>query len=330
MVRFGVEFVPSEPFWKVALYAVEAEKLGFDYVWVTDHYNNRNVFTTLATIAIYTHDIRLGIGVTNPYIRHPAATASAVASLVEMAPGRIALGLGAGDRATLEKLNIEMVKPLSAVREAVGMIRSLLTRRVASVEGEVFKVKEANLNFRCKSSVPIYIGAQGPLMLRLAGEIGEGVLVNASHPEDIGYAVKQIKRGAEKAGRSIEDLDVAVYTAFSVDEDGKKALKAATPVVAFIVAGSPNQILERHGIDLEAASKIRSLIVKGRIPEAIQSVTADMLDVFSIAGEPKDVARRIEECLEVGVTQLVVGSPIGPKPYSAMKIVSSKIMPIFR
>lgn len=329
-MKFGVEFVPREPFWRTILYAIEAERLGFDYVWVTDHYNNRNVFTTLTATAIYTRSIKLGIGVTNPYIRHPAATASATASLAEIAPDRVALGIGAGDRATLEGIGIGTVKPLSAIRESIQIIRELLAGRSVSLDGSVFKVKSASLNFRCRSYIPIYIGAQGPHMLSLAGEIGDGVLINASHPEDFRYAIEYVRRGIEKSSRDIRNIDIVAYTAFSVAEDEAKAIEASKQVVAFIVAGSPETILERHHINLELASRIRELIVSGRFDEAFKSVTMDMIDVFSVSGNPSTVSKRIEECLKIGVTQFVVGSPIGPQPYEAMKIISSRIIPTFK
>ncbi|MCS7112960.1 MAG: 5,10-methylenetetrahydromethanopterin reductase [Nitrososphaerota archaeon] len=329
-MRFGVEFVPREPFWRTTLYVIEAERLGFEYVWVTDHYNNRNVFTTLTATAIYTRSIKLGVGVTNPYIRHPAATASAVASLAEIAPDRVALGIGAGDRATLEGIGIEIVKPLPAIRESVHIIRGLLAGNPVSIDGSVFKVKSASLNFKCRSYIPIYIGAQGPQMLSLAGEIGDGVLINASHPEDFRYAIEYVRKGVEKASKDIKNVDIVAYTAFSVADEEAKAMETSRQVVAFIVAGSPEAVLERHGINLELASRIRGLIVSGRFDEAFKSVTTDMIDAFSVSGSPSSVAKRIEECLKMGVTQFVVGSPIGPQPYEAMKIISSRIIPMFK
>ena len=128
----------------------------------------------------------------------------------------------------------------------------------------------------------------------------------------------------------IKSIDIAAYTAFSVAEDEAKAIAASKQVVAFIVAGSPETVLERHGINFESASRIRELIVSGRFDEAFKSVTMDMIDAFSVSGSPSSVAKRVEECLKAGVTQFVVGSPIGPQPYEAMKIIGSKIIPMFK
>ena len=94
-LKFGIEFVPKEPYWKLAAYAIQAENCGFDNLWVTDHFGNRNVYVTLAAAALYTNKITFGTGVTNPWMVNPVITAQAIATLNELAPGRVVLGMGA-------------------------------------------------------------------------------------------------------------------------------------------------------------------------------------------------------------------------------------------
>lgn len=125
-MKFGIEFVPQEPLDKLIKLAKLAEEVGFEYLWVTDHYNNKNVYETLALIAKETSTIKLGPGVTNPYVRHPAITASAIATLDEISDGRAVLGMGPGDKKTFDALGIEWTKPVSTIREAISTIRTLL------------------------------------------------------------------------------------------------------------------------------------------------------------------------------------------------------------
>jgi len=257
MVKFGIEFVPREPFWKIIYYTVQAERGGFSNLWVTDHFNNRNVYVTLSTAAIYTNKITFGSGVTNPYMANPVFTAQAIASLNELAPGRVVLGIGAGDKTTLESVGMEMQKPLTAVQEAVEIFRKITSGENVVYKGEVFKTAGAKFLFKPRGTIPVYVGAQGPKMLELAGKIGDGVLINACHPKDVEYAVNCVKEGVSAAGKKFNEVDVAAYTSFSVHEDIKKANKAAVPVVSFIVAGSPPQLLERHGIDVKKAEEIK-------------------------------------------------------------------------
>jgi len=322
MVKFGIELVPDRPVDKVVELAVAAEQNGLDYVWVTDHYNNRNVYITLAAMAAATKRVTLGIGVTNPYVVHPVWTASAIATLDEVSGGRAVLGIGAGDRATLEGIGIKWEKPLTSVKEAVEVMRKLLAGEKVKFEGEAFKVAKARLNYKPSRVPPIYVGAQGPKMLEVAGMVGDGVLINASNPKDFQDAVKYIKAGAEKAGKDFSKIDVVAYTCFSVDEDSSAAKEAAKPIVAFIVAGSPSQVLAKYGITDEDANKVREAIGKGDIKGAIGLVNDTMLDAFSIAGTPSEVSAKIEELLKAGVTQVVMGSPLGPKKKAAIGLMS--------
>jgi 5,10-methylenetetrahydromethanopterin reductase len=329
-LKFGLEFVPRELYWKTTYYAIQAEKGQFDYIWITDHFNNRNVYVALSIILTYTDRIRVGTGVTNPFTANPAITASAIASLNEIGPGRVVCGIGAGDKTTLEQIGLKINKPLTAIKEAVKIMRTLLNGQACTFSGEIFNIPAAKLNFKARSLIPIYIGAQGRKMLSLAAEIGDGILINASHPSDIVKAMDSIKDGMGKAGKTLDSIEIAAYTAFSVHEEAEKAIKAAIPVVAFIVAGSPDQILERHDINLEEGSKIRNSLIKGKISEAFSYVTPEMVEAFSIAGDPSACIEKIATIFKLGVTQFVAGSPLGPNMRKAISILSSKILPYFK
>jgi 5,10-methylenetetrahydromethanopterin reductase len=163
-------------------------------------------------------------------------------------------------------------------------------------------------------------------MLELAGAIADGVLINASHPDDFKFAVPVIKQGAEKAGRKPDDVQICAYASFSADKDQAKAVNASKMVVAFIVAGSPANVLERHEIEPGDAKKITDSIAKGDFKSVLAGVTPEMVEAFSIAGTPDDCRARVNELLKTGVTQIVVGSPIGPNKESAIKLIGKQII----
>jgi 5,10-methylenetetrahydromethanopterin reductase len=329
MVKFGIEFVPKDPYWKITYYAVQAERGRFSNLWITDHFNNRNVYVALTTAAIYTNQITVGPGVTNPYMVNPVFTAQAVATLNELAPERVVLGIGAGDKTTLAAVGVKMHKPLSAVRETVDIIREMTRGENVVFKGDVFQIAGAKFFFKPKGRIPIYVGAQGPKMLALAGKIGDGVLINAGHPKDVEYAVNCVKEGVNEVGKQFNELDVAAYTSFSVHEDLKKATKAAVPVVAFIVAGSPRQVLERHDINIKKAEEIREALKVNDWGRAFGGVSQGMIEAFSVCGTPDMCIERIDQLLKSGISQFVVGSPIGPKVRAAIDLVSEKIIPQF-
>ena len=329
MVKFGIEFVPDRSPQKVVELATLAEEGGFEYVWITDHFNNRNTYVVLTATALSTQKVKLGPGVTNPYLTSPAWTASAVASLDEISGGRAVLGIGAGDRTTLETLGIGFLRlrPLSAIEESVDMIKLLWKGKAVHFKGAVFTLSGAKLNYTPGHAIPIYVGAQGPKLLELAGRIADGVLVNASHPIDLEPAIRQITQGATCANRNIQQVDIAAYTCFSIDQDAHRAKEKAREVVAFIIAGSPPDVLERHKAPSDLAQKISERLVAGDFPNAFSLVPDELVDVFSISGSIDDCIQRIRELISIGVTQIVVGSPIGPKKREAIELISREVMP---
>jgi 5,10-methylenetetrahydromethanopterin reductase len=284
-MKFGIEFVPNEPITKLSYYVKLAEDNGFEYCWITDHYNNRNVYMALTAIAAATNKIKIGPGVTNPYVRSPAVTASAMITLDEVSTGRAVLGIGPGDKATFDALGIEWTKPVSTIKKAIADMKALMDGERLE-EGAVLAIKPS-------TKIPIYMGAQGPKMLETAGMISDGVLINASNPKDFEAAVPLIRKGAEAAGRSMDEVDVAAYACMSVDKNADKAKGAASPVVAFIAAGSPPMVLERHGIDQEKVATISAALKKGDFGTAFGTVDDTMLEAFSLYGTPDEVVEKI-------------------------------------
>ena len=352
MVRIGIEFVPDKPIEKIVKYVKLAEDAGFDNVWITDHYNNRNVWATLTAIALNTEKIMLGPGVTNPYHISPALTASAAVTINELSNGRAVIGMGAGDKITLNALGVKWKKPVSHVVESIKYMRTLTNGKKFSLDGKAFKVKGAKLAIvkrdpvldengkpvmrdgkplKVAPKIPIYAGAQGPMMLKNTAMVADGILINASHPKDFAIAMDNIKEGAETAGRDLSEIDVTAYASFSIGATREEALKGdAKIVVAFIVAGSPDVVLERHNLDMDACNKVKDLLGQGNFAELPNAITDEMIEAFAVVGTNEQCIKRIEELMKVGVTQFVVGSPIGPDKKAAIAQIGKEIIPHFK
>jgi len=329
MVKLGIELVPQQKIDKIVEYIKQAEEHNFDFAWITDHYNNRNTYVTLAMAAVQTQKIKIGTGVTNPFLVNPAVTASAIASIHEVSNGRAIMGIGAGDATTLKQLGVEWKKPLTAVQETITIVKKLWAGETVQHEGEVFKIKNARLNFKNKlGPIPIYVGAQGPKMLSLAVEMGDGALINASHPIDIEPSTTIIKQ--ELAKKNSHNFDIAAYTSFSLADTMEEAKKLAAPVVAFIVAATPAIVLERHEISEEKVNKVRELLGQGKIPQAFAAVTDEMIDAFSISGTKEICTEKMIDLKEIGVSQIVVGSPIAEDKTKAIKIIGDEILPALK
>ena len=317
-MKFGIEFVPNQPLDEIVKLVKLAEDVGFEYAWITDHYNNKNVYETLALLADATETIKMGPGVTNPYVRSPAISASAIATIDEISEGRATFGIGPGDKATFDALGIAWEKPVSTIKAAIADINTLLAGEKTEGGAALGGAKAV------QEHIPIYMGAQGPKMLETAGEIADGVLINASNPKDYEAAMPMIKKGIEAAGGD-KEFDVGAYTATSIGADSEAAKNAAKIVVAFIAAGSPPPVIERHGLPEGFNTQMGEFLAKGDFGGAIGAVTDEALDAFSVCGTPDEFIPKIEGLAEMGVTQYVAGSPVGKNVEESIKLLGDVI-----
>lgn len=326
-MKFGVEFVPYLKLNALVKLARLVERSGFEQIWICDHYHNRYVYPVLTQLALQTRRVKLGPGVTNPYLVHPTVTAAAVATLNEISPGRVLLGISAGDPFFLATVGVEQQKPVTAVREATHIVRELLLGNRVSFTGELFSCRGARLRFKSVNKIPIYIGGRRRRMLELAGSIADGALINASHTNDIQECMRYVKRGLRASGRKPEAFDFVAYLVVSVGRDAKKARNAARGVVAFVTSSAPRASLERHGIEVEEVELIRRLLRTGELKKARAAVTKRMIDAFSVYGPIEELTTRIEELESLGITRMVIGSPIGPEPAKAVRSIAKAILP---
>ena len=299
-----------------------AENEGFDTLFASSHYNNRDPFAVLSRVAAATREIRVGPGVVNPYESHPVSLASRVATLQEASGGRAVCGLGAGDRSTLRNLGVEREKPLRRVLETMKVAQKLWAGERVDHDG-TFRAADAALNYEVETP-PVYVGAQGPHMIRMAAKHADGVLVNASHPDDFAWADEQVERGLAERPDSRGEFDFAAYASVSVAEDEDAAREAARPPVAFIAGGAAPPVLERHGIDRERAEEVGEKVEAGEFTAAFEAVTPEMIDAFCIAGTVETAVEKIGGVLEYA-DGFVAGSPLGPDPETAVSLAGAAV-----
>ncbi len=329
-MSYGIEFVPGNINVKqVVKYCKLAESKDIDYAWITNHYNNRHCYPTLAMIAANTDSLKMGPGIMNTFTDTPAAIASFMATLNEISDGRAVLGIGPGDLSTLPKLAIQGEKPVARLEEGIVQIRRLLAGEEIKKTGQMqfFDYDGAKLTgvtLPGKKGIPVYVGAQGPKMLELAGKIGDGSLINASNPKDFEIAIPIIKQAEAAAGK--KGHDVGAYTAISVDKDKKKAMNAAKIVAAFIAAGSPPPLLQRHGLDMGNVAKIKEALARFDF-KAVGGLVGDKeIEAFTIAGTPEECAQKCQDLMKAGVTQVIFGSPLGPDMANSIRLIGKYIV----
>lgn len=327
-MTYGIEFVPGNINVKTVVnYCKLAESKDIDYAWITNHYNNRHCYAVLTAVAQNTSVMKMGPGIMNAFTDTPAGMASFACTLNEISDGRATLGIGPGDLSTLPKIAIHGEKPVARLGEAIDTIREMCTGVEMKKSGKTYfdydGAKLTGVTLPGKKGIPIYVGAQGPKVLELAGMKGDGALINASNPKDFEVAIPIIKAATEKVGK--KGFDVGAYTALSIDKDEKKAKKAAKIVSAFIAAGSPESLLLRHGLDLGNVAKIKDALSRFDFKSVNELVGDAELNAFTICGTPDTIRQKCEDLTKAGVTQIIFGSPLGPDMTNSIRLLG-KIM----
>lgn len=304
-------------------YTKLAEETGYDSVWVAEDLSYRDAVAPLASLAMSTRRIKLGTGILPVYYRSPALAAMTVATLDELSEGRTILGLGNGVRSYVERQGIEFKKPLTALREYIHIIRLLLSGEKVTYEGHVHSLKDTKLEFKpIRRNIPIYIAARSAKMFQLAGEIGDGVLGSDGFCADdyVGWASENMRMGADRAGRSPEDVDFASLVLVSVSEDHDKAKKNIKPsVLSLFAEGTFDRHLPRMGLSNGDLSPVREALIQSNFQEACERIPDALLDASAIYGTPEECAIRMSRLRAAGV-RLPIVEPVGPDKESIVKL----------
>jgi 5,10-methylenetetrahydromethanopterin reductase len=306
-IRFGIICLPASVQEAVAD-ARLAEEVGFDLVGIADSQSvYRELYVTAALCAAATRRVHIGPCVTNPITRHPAVSASAIATLDEVSEGRAFLGIGSGDSAVL---NLgERPARLAELRGYVETLRALLMSGRAQWQGRVLRLSWA------ARRVPVYLAAEGPRTLELAGEVADGVIVNLGLvPEIVKRAVAQVEAGARRAGRDPSSIEVWVMCRVNVCENPAAGLAEicmelasnAHHVFRFTLKGKH---LPSH---LEGPLRRVQASYRPEEHERIGGANAALMaqepllmeylaERFAIVGPPEACAAKLRQLIQVGV-----------------------------
>ena len=291
-------------------YVLYAEQQGFEAVWQAESRLGRDAIVPMAAFATATRKIKIGSGVVNNWTRNAALTAATFLTLDELAPDRIILGIGAWWDPLAAKVGIDRRKPLLAMREHVDVVRNLLAMKTVTFHGEFVNVEAITLDAghgrNEPRKIPIMIGATGPKMLKLTGEIGDGVVLNyLVSPAYNDRAMEQIQAGANLAGRSIDDIDRPQLVVCSVERDRNKALNRARKLVTQYLAQQP-QIMRASGVSQELLDDVHHVLngqsTDADIEKAMALVPDDVVTMVTAAGTPEDCRAKVREYVEHGAT----------------------------
>jgi 5,10-methylenetetrahydromethanopterin reductase len=286
------------------------EAVGYRWFWYTDVRFARDCYLGLAAVAAKTRKIRLGPGVTDPYSRHPALTASAIATLDEMCGGRAALGLGTGG-AGFRELGLKRTLPVAAMREAVEAVRALLRGDTVTLQGKVITLVGGRMSFTPpRPDLPIYFATHGAQVTRLAGQIADGVLIaNTLAPAAFAHYLEQLDAGFARAARDPAQFDIGLRVEACISDDNEAAYAVMRRRAAARLLGQyPHwDHLTELGIALPPAfTELAQSRPADAAERAAPLLPREAVETMVLAGDAETIARQLAHALNPRITQLTV------------------------
>ena len=287
-----------------------AEQRGFEAVWQAESRLVREATVPMAAFLTSTERIKAGSGVVNNWTRNPALLASTFATLDDLAPGRVILGIGAWWDPLAAKVGIDRSRPLKAMRETCEAVRALLADETVTYDGEFVHLDGVELDYvhqeRRPKDVPIYIGATGMKMMELTGEIADGAVLNyLVSPAYNDTAMQHLEIGATKAGRSIDDIDRPQLIVCSLDEDRGRALDNARLLVTQYLGQQPH-IMKASGVPESLLDEIGSVLswpaTHEQVVAASKLVPDDIVQMITASGTADECREKVGEYLAAGAT----------------------------
>jgi 5,10-methylenetetrahydromethanopterin reductase len=308
-----------------------AEIVGFDQFWVSNDLFLRSGPVILAAIAQATHQIEIGSCILNPYTINPAEIAMLAATMDELTGNRFNLGLAAGAADFLKWVGLSHEQPLAAMRETITAIRALLAGERAQLHGQFLHwQEEAYLRFQAPRVTPIYLGALGPQMLRLAGETADGVLPLLFPPEHYFGVKPYLEEGSKARPETLGELDFAACIWVSLAEDEAAARRVLAEKIAYYGYALSPLILERLGLTQEDFAPIQQAVVVENDMDKACALVDDRMLKIGVVGRPQDLIARLEPLVEAGVRHLSFGPPLGPDLREAVHLLGEYVLPHFQ
>lgn len=290
-----------------------AEQRGYDSIWLPESVG-RESLTELTALALSSERIRIGTGIIPAFTRRPTMAAAALATTATLAPGRVILGVGIGHRDHQEAGHgVHFHQPLQHVREFVTIARRILRDgRIDAYTGDAYTIARFQLDTPPPQPVPVYIAALRPQMLRLAGEIADGVLMNWATLPYIPQAIEYIRQGAESAGRSLAEIQIACYLRTCVTDNPAQVEQASrTQIARYGSMVYYRQYFASIGFAAEAADLERAWQQQDQ-EAAARAVTAEMIRTLTIYGSADACRQRLQAYRDAGLQLPIIAPfPIG-------------------
>lgn len=326
-ISIGSAAATGEDWEGTVSYVLEAERLGVDHVWSAEAWG-QDAATPLAALAPLTSRIMLGTGIMQVTARAPAMTAMTALSLDRLTGGRFILGLGVSGPQVVEGLHgVRFSRPLERLRETLDVLALAFSGERISFSGRQLRFplpdgegKAIALAMPPRPGLPIYLATLGERSLELTGERAQGWLGTCFVPERADVFFDALRRGAARAGRSLDALDLQAGGRLWITDDVEAAVAALRPELAFRLGamGSAttnfySDAFRRAGWE-EECQRVRSLWIDRRRKEAVEAVPDDLVLRSNLIGPPAMIRERLAVYRRAGVTTLRLDPVPGDVP----------------
>jgi 5,10-methylenetetrahydromethanopterin reductase len=325
-VRFSLRLNNDLPISQYIALAQAAEACGFDQLWVSNDLFLRSGLVILPAMAQATTRLQIGAGILNPYTLNPAEIAMFAATMDELSSNRFNLGIGAGAAEFLKWVGIAQITPLAAVRTTILAVRRLLMGERVALDGSFLRwTGESYLRFQAPRVTPIYVGAFGPKMLALAGELADGVLPLLFPPEHFFGVRSYLEQGLGARPKMPAPLDFAACIWVSLADDYAAARRVLAQKIAYYGHALGPLIYERLGVTHEDFLPIEHAMMVERDEEKAIRLVDDRMLRIGVVGGPGDIITRLEPLAAAGAMHLSFGPPLGPDLFVAVRLLGEVI-----
>lgn len=301
-----------------------ADSLGVEGIWVGEDIGlGQETSILTASLLENTRKARVGTGIIPISVHNLSTIARTALTLQELGNGRFVLGIGLGGIQDLQRLGKQVEKPVSALRDTTIALKRLFNSESVTMESEVFSFAGYSLRLSHPVDIPVFFGVRGPQMLKLAGNIADGVILSGPQ-EYLTYAIDTVDKAAITREKGMKGIEKVVWLPTIPTFRGGSE-KLARQVVALVVADTPEQVLDLLDIDREQAVKIREIVAASGPKAGAELVDEEFIDTFAISGTKEHMVDRFEEIHRLGATELVLGPPFSGEWRQAMTDVFEEI-----